>query len=293
MTRLFTRWLHSGLLHAGLLSGAGILLTACSPTSILNHTSGAEALRVAEDLAYGEDPRQRLDIYRGETASCRIVYVYGGSWQEGDKSSYGFVGAQLARQGYEVVIPNYRLYPQVRYPAFVEDVALSLSYLQREYPSDKPLVLMGHSAGAMIASLISYDRKYLRDQGLAPDLIAANIALAGPHDYFLPSQKPEWVGIFGENPESQVEALAVNHVSSQSPPSLILHGLEDEIVTPESARSITAALEAHGVPVTLQLYEDVGHRRLVAALGYPLHFLAPTLADIKAFLASRGCSAGS
>lgn len=277
-------------LKASLLGATSLVLTACSPTQILSQTSGADNYLAVADLAYGPLARQKLDIYRGETTKCRVLFVYGGGWQEGDKHQYGFVGAQLAKLGYEVVIPDYRLYPQVQHPSFIEDIALSIQYLEDHQPTSLPLVMMGHSAGAMIASMVSYQPKYLQQQGVRTDVIAANVAIAGPHDYFLPTDKPEWVNIFGADPSQQVDGLTVNHLSHKAPLSLILHGQNDKIVTPKSAISLHQKLTALGVQNELKLYDNAGHRRIIAAMAYPLHFLAPTLDDIDQFLSEQVCN---
>lgn len=272
-----------------LLSSLSLLLTACSPANILSYTSGAADYRIETDVAYGEDDRHKLDIYQGKNSQCRIVFVYGGGWTEGEKEEYGFVGAALAKRGYEVVIPNYRLYPEVRHPVFVEDIALSLKFLNDQRPSELPLVIMGHSAGAMIGSMVSYDPSYLEAHNLNTDIIDANIAISGPHDYFLPTNNPKWTAIFGEDPTQQIDGLVVNHIQPGAPKSLIMHGTDDTVVTVKSATSITEKLRAVNTPVELKLYEDIGHVKIIAALGSPLRFLAPTLDDIDHYLSTEVC----
>lgn len=263
------------------------VLTGCSGTAFLNTVNRAGHYQTAKDVAYGPLARQRLDVYqpRESANACVIVFVYGGSWDSGTKQQYGFVAAALAKRGYTVVVPDYRLYPEVRYPEFVADVAKAVaSKPVQELIEGKSLVMMGHSAGAMIAGLISYDPSYLQAVGVNPDSIAAYITLAGPHDYFLPTQKPRWVNIFGDDQARQVDALTVNHVAAKNPPTLILQGSDDKIVTPKSALSLEQKLKTAGVPVTRKTYPGVTHIKLLAAMGRPLGFLAPTLDDVDAFL---------
>lgn len=264
---------------------------ACSPTSILNTFSGAASMRTAQDVPYAQQQRQKLDRYSANQSKCRIMFVYGGNWREGSKDDYGFVGAQLAKRGYDVSIPDYRLYPQVSFPGFVEDIAAALAFELGHADSEKQkIVMMGHSAGALIAALISLDPKFLKAHGEDIGRISALISLAGPHDFFLPTDNPKWTAVFGDDKDDQKNALPVNHVSAVAPPSLILHGADDDIVTPKSARSMHSALEAADVPSTLKIYPKVGHKRLVAAIGSPLHFLAPTLDDIDHFLQASVCT---
>lgn len=269
-------------------------MSGCSPTQVLNFTANADRYRVSVDVPYGESPRQVMDVYRDPDLAgmnhCRIVFTYGGSWESGSKSDYGFVGAALAKLGYTVFIPDYRLYPEVRYPAFVNDLALALTHPQIATGyGEAPLVLMGHSAGAMLAGLVSFDHRYLQRHQLPVDLIDAYVAISGPHDYFLPTDNPQWTAIFGEDPDAQIDALTVNHVTEKAPPTLILHGLKDDVVTPKSAQSLARELQRVNVAQTLKLYERTGHRRILAALAPPLGFLAPTLHDIDAFLRDTVC----
>ncbi len=273
-----------------MLAGSLGLLSGCSGTDFLNTVNRAGHYQTAKDVAYGPLERQRLDIYRPQASAnaCVIVFVYGGSWDSGAKEQYGFVAAALARHGYTVVVPDYRLYPEVKHPEFVADVAKAVaSEPVQTLLEGNSLVMMGHSAGAMIAGLISYDAKYLQAEGLSPDIIAAYVALAGPHDYFLPTQKSRWTNIFGDDETKQVDALTVNHVTPKNPPTLILHGADDETVTPRSAVSLEQKLTAAGVPVTRKTYPGVTHVKLLAAMGRPLGFLAPTLDDVDEFLRRR------
>ncbi|WP_049722923.1 alpha/beta hydrolase [Gilvimarinus polysaccharolyticus] len=274
------------------------VLSGCSGTGVLNALNRADHYQTAKGIAYGPHERQRLDIYRPRESAnaCVIVFVYGGSWDSGAKQQYGFVAAALARRGYTVVVPDYRLYPEVTHPTFVADVAKAVaSEPVQQLIADKTLVMMGHSAGAMIAGLISYDVKYLQAVGLNPDIIAAYVSLAGPHDYFLPTQNPRWANIFGDDEAEQVAALTVNHIRATNPPTLILHGASDETVTPKSAVSLEQKLKTAGVSVTRKTYPEVTHVKILAAMGRPLGFLAPTLDDVDEFLQMRcnGASVGS
>lgn len=274
------------------MTGLLACLTGCSPLDALNLASGSANYRVAEDVAYGELPRQTLDLYAPAEANpdgCRIVFVYGGNWRQGDKRDYGFVGAAFAKRGHEVVVPDYRLYPDVTFPEFVHDIALSLRWYQ-QYNDKRPLILMGHSAGGLIAALLSYDASYLEALGETPKHITALITLAGPHDYFLPTDDPRWTAIFGENAERQVRALPVRHVTSEAPKTLILHGADDDLVTPRSAQSLADTLAKHGVSHQMRIYPDTGHRKLVASLAKPLQFLAPTFDDVVSFVEQDICN---
>ncbi|BCD98228.1 alpha/beta hydrolase [Marinagarivorans cellulosilyticus] len=278
---------HFPQIKAFFISISSLCLAACSPTTLLNKLNSAEKFKTDNNIAYGPHARQALDIYSppDNNNGCVIVFAYGGSWDSGDKNMYGFVGAALGRKGHTVVIPNYRLYPEVKFPTFVEDFALSIAQPKvQQLIQQKPLILMGHSAGAMLAGLVSFDTTYLEAAGLNKEKVAGYISLSGPHDFFLPSQKPRWLDMFGEKPEQQIQALTVNHIHPDNPPTLLLHGEDDTIVVPESATVLQQKLQSAGVPATAHIYTNVSHKDIIVATSRGLNFLAPTLRDIEQFL---------
>ena len=109
-----------------LLSG---LTVSCSPLRIIDLVSPRDGYQVYGDLAYGAADRQRLDVYVPDQAAAPlpiVVFFYGGRWQRGDKREYRFVAQALAERGVLVVVPDYRLYPDVVFPAFIEDGARAI-----------------------------------------------------------------------------------------------------------------------------------------------------------------------
>lgn len=274
-----------------------VLLGGCSASTLLSKLSGADSYISKRDIPYGRHPKQKMDIYlptastpRASNMRCQIMFVYGGSWQSGSKANYGFVGAALAKAGYKVVVPDYRKYPDVVFPDFIHDLAAVLDHptLAKHNDSQKTVVI-GHSAGALNVALLAYDPHYLKAVGLHPSVIDVVISISGPHDFFLPSEKEKWQAIFGGKAVEQIQALSVNHVSRESPTTLILHGEMDDVVTPRSANSLADKLSAHHVKHSLKIYPGVGHRRIVAAMSPLLSFLAPTIKDIIKFLKNNEC----
>ena len=87
-----------------------------------------------------------------------IVFFYGGSWQTGARSEYGFVAARLARRGFVVAVPDYRLFPEAVFPAFLEDAASAVAWMFRHASefggNSAELFLIGHSAGAYNAVML-------------------------------------------------------------------------------------------------------------------------------------------
>ncbi|MBA4094480.1 MAG: esterase, partial [Candidatus Accumulibacter sp.] len=131
------------------------LLSACSPLALVNAVSPAGAVQASTAIRYGADPRNMLDVYRPAAHAGKapvIVFFYGGNWVSGERADYAFVGRALAARGFVVVIPDYRLYPQVRYPEFLVDGAAALAWAAREVArhggDPDRIFVMGHSAGA-------------------------------------------------------------------------------------------------------------------------------------------------
>lgn len=276
----------------GLLLSAA--LAACSPLAVVNAVSPNGAVQAASGIAYGAGERRRLDIYRPKTASANapvIVFFYGGNWVSGDRKDYAFVGQALAARGFVVVVPDYRLYPQVGYPEFLNDAAQAVAWTERaigQYGGDpRKLYLMGHSAGAYNAAMLALDDRWLGRQGLRPDGLRGWIGLAGPYD-FLPVQNPTTRPVF-HYPDTPADSQPVRHVSAAAPPALLIAANKDSLVDPaRNTGGLAARLQAAGVPVRTAYYDGVSHATLVASLSTTLRGLAPTLDAVEAFVRSDG-----
>jgi acetyl esterase/lipase len=270
---------------------AALLLGGCSPASIVNLFVPTSGVEITHSVAYGDGPRRTLDIYRptGAAAAPVIVFFYGGSWQSGSKELYAFLGVALARRGYLTVVPDYRIYPEVRYPDFLRDGAQAVRWAKdnaaRFGGEPKELFVMGHSAGAHIASMLALDRRWLGEAGLASELdIAGLIGVSGPYD-FLPLRDATLKTIFGG--ANQPDTQPITHVVSGAPPSLLLTGTSDSVVDPGNATRLAARLHASGDEASVVIYPHIGHITIMAAVAWPLRFLAPTLRDVTAFVAAQ------
>ena len=218
-----------------------------------------------------------------------IVFFYGGSWKAGNKKMYPFVAATLARHGAVVVVPDYRLYPQVRFPAFLADcadaTAWTFAHLGQIGGDPDRVFLMGHSAGAYNAIMLALDPHYLAAAGTSRNLLAGAIGLAGPYD-FKPLQEPDVSAVFGairNDPSGQVISFADAH----APPLLLLAGTADMQVKPRNTTALAARLRQAGRQVEERLYPGVGHIGLVIALAPLFQGKAPVLADVDAFVAGH------
>ncbi|HME37464.1 MAG TPA: alpha/beta hydrolase [Steroidobacteraceae bacterium] len=250
--------------------------------------------RRRRNVVYGDDPQHRLDVYVPDKVSTEprplVVFWHGGRWRYGDKADYRFVGAALAELGYVAVLPNYRHYPDVKMAGFMDDAARAGQWAAAhagDFGADaNRLYLMGHSAGAHLAALVTLDRRYFaRVEHPAPS-IAGVIGLSGPYD-FLPLLETDVQDMFGP-PPNYPASQPINFVRPGAPPMLLVHGLKDDTVRPKNSRNLAAALEAVGVPVTLRLYPNLAHADTAAALSLPARGRAPILVDIAAFVDAVG-----
>ncbi len=270
---------------------AAISLAGCSPADLLNATIPRADLTVTHNVAYGPEPRERLDVYRPNTTTSlpTIIFFYGGSWNAGSKSTYPFVAATLARRGNVVVVPDYRLYPQVRFPTFLQDCARAVAWTQQhlaELHGDPHRVfVMGHSAGAYNAIMLALDPHYLDDAGTSRDALAGAIGLAGPYD-FLPITGPEVRAVFApvqDGPASQPITYADGH----APPLLLLAGSADDTVRPRNTLALADRVRAQGGSVEDKIYPGVGHIGLILAIAPLFQGKAPVVADVEAFVATH------
>jgi acetyl esterase/lipase len=272
-----------------------LVLAGCSGAQFINAVTPASGYQVAHDQAYGSHGL-KLDVYAPDGArdAPLLVFFYGGSWQADkspDKASYKFVGQALTELGYVVVIPDYRLYPQVKYPDFLADCAEAVAWAHAHgagYGADpRKLVLMGHSAGAYNAAMLALDPDYLAAAGADRAWVRGMVGLAGPYD-FLPITDPVLQTIFGP-PEQWPRTQPINYVGNhgdgrQAPPLLLLHGADDDTVYVKNTNNLAARLNTDGGRVEKVVYPQMGHVRIVALLSTWLPGHAELIGHIRGFV---------
>jgi acetyl esterase/lipase len=222
-----------------------------------------------------------------------IVFFYGGSWNSGSKKIYPFVAATLARRGNVVVVPDYRLYPEVQFPAFLQDCARAVAWTSAHMAQiggdPEKLFLMGHSAGAYNVAMLGLDPKFLEEAGTSRNRLAGVIGLAGPYD-FLPMVDPEVKAVFAtadDGPTTQ----PVNYVDGHAPPMLLLAGSDDTTVKPRNTVSLAEHIRARGGSVEDKIYPGVAHIGLVIAIAPVFQGKAPVLDDVEAFVKAHALAA--
>ena len=281
-----------GLFAPGLGAVVASLAAACSPLGLLNAVGPRDGgvRRVARDLEYGSNPRQRFDIYAPGAASAAsplpvLVFFYGGGWDSGSKDVYGWAAQALAARGFVVAVADYRLVPEVLFPVFIEDAAAAtarVAEVAAEYGGDpNRLGVIGHSAGAHLAMMITLDRRYMAAVG-KPDLIKAAAGLAGPYD-FLPFDVPASVNAFGQAPDPE-QTQPLYFARADAPPLWLGHGTTDTVVHDEDTVLLEARTRELGGRCEAKLYPGLRHEDLIATFSPLFRKKAPVLADVTAFL---------
>ena len=292
-----SRRLLRGAAGAALLAWSGSAIAGAG-LGLLNAVATLRGHQGPSGVAYGTLDRQRFDVYvPGNSLSEAdkaggaplVIFIYGGSWNMGRRQDYRFAGEALAAQGFTVMVVDYRLYPDVRYPDFLQDCALAVGYgleHARELGADpRRVFLYGHSAGAYNVAMLALDPRWLRAAGHSPDELAGWVGLAGPYD-FLPIVDENVKPVFGW-PRTSTDTQPISHVDDLARPLPVFLGaaLHDQVVVADK-NSIPLAdrMKARGTAVTLKTYAHVNHATLVGALSWPLTAFAPVLDDTAQFI---------
>ena len=283
---------HLTRLLTALITMSIFLLSGCSATGALNAVTPSSSYTLTADVAYGPQARQRLDVYTPTAVPPKtgwpvVVFFYGGSWNTGARTQYQFVGEAMAARGVMTLVADYRLYPEVRYPDFLNDCAQALAYgldqAARLGGDPKRVFVMGHSAGGYNAAMLALDARWLKSAGHAPTELAGWIGLAGPYDFY-PITNPDAKPVFFD-PNYPPNSQPIAFTSSAAPRSFLAAAVDDKVVNPQrNTLQLAEKLKAAGVPVTVKLYPHASHSTLIGAFAWPLRWIAPVLDDVQAFI---------
>jgi len=265
--------------------------SATASLKVVNTLAWVPGDRLVTDLSYGPHPENQLDIYlpaQSEQADAPvIVFFYGGCWGaclKFYKADYRFVGESLSKAGYTVVIPDYRAYPNVKFPAIMTDAAAAVEWVSEniaQYGGDpKQLFLSGHSAGAQMTALLTLNEDYLRPATHRD--INGFIGLAGPYD-FLPFDQAYQPILFGPE-ENYPLSQPINYVDGTEPPLLLLYGNGDRVVFPHNIENLSAKVAEQGGEVEVHRYDGIDHAGLVGSLSIPMRNRQPAYGHILQFL---------
>jgi acetyl esterase/lipase len=275
-----------------------ILLGGCSALQVVNSVSKIYTAEVKENIEFGTHPKLKYDLYLPSDPNEEfsntpvVVFFYGGSWNRGDKSEYEFVGRRLASMGYITAVPNYRLYPEVQYPDFLEDGAQSIAHLSKELakPEYKKLnpatqyVLMGHSAGAYNAAMLALDPRWLNAAGVEHQTsVQGLIGLAGAYNIY-PIKDTDVQPVFN-HPNYPPKSQPIDYADKNNVPSLLLAPQTDTLVSIErNTIALHKVLKAAGNPSTVESIEGTDHITLIGTLSPLLFFKGSTAKPIDDFM---------
>jgi acetyl esterase/lipase len=267
-------------------------LSLMDPFNIPGTMDGG-VVRLGQDIAYAEGERGKLDVYAPENGLEKkapvLVFLYGGAWKQGVKEDYVFIGHAFAARGFVTVIPDYRLVPEVQYPAFLDDNAEAIKWVEtniERYGGDPDRIyVLGHSAGAYNAVMLGMDPAYLRDAGVTKPLRGV-AALSGPFAVY-PFEVKELQDAFGNTDNPQM-TQPINLPVEQSVPLFLGHGDIDLIVSVDNTRRMEKKFHDEGNSIDVKIYEGLGHMEAVMALSNVWRWRSTLRDDIVAFFERNG-----
>ena len=269
------------------------LVGGCTRFDLLNATVPSGDYTLHPAIPYGSQPRQTLDVcipLAPRRAPDVVVFFYGGDWQDGSKEGYRFVAEALTSRGFIAIMPDYRLYPQVTFPAFVQDGAMAVKWAHdhaSDYGGDPSCVfLMGHSAGAHIAAMLTLNGKYLQAVGLDRSAIKGTVGLSGPYDFVPPPDDRAAFNMSRTDTHPDPNIEPIHFVDGKEPPMLLVTGLKDTTVDPGNTFRLAARIADAGGRVKVITYPGCGHVGVVLSLAWSFQFLEPTLNDVTAYFHS-------
>ena len=214
-----------------------------------------------------------------------VVFVYGGSWENGSKEEYAFVGQSLAKAGYVTAVINYRKAPEHVYPDYVEDTAQAIAWsyknATRFYADPKRLAVVGHSAGAFNAVAAIANEDFLKPYGVKPKDIAAVIGIAGPYSYDFRKFSSATAFAADATPD---EVMPDRQIKGAQPPYLLLTAEKDTVVYESNTIKMTQALKAAGVNVETGEISGASHATSIGAMAPPLRWVNDVRAQVLSYL---------
>ncbi|HEY1057547.1 MAG TPA: alpha/beta hydrolase [Limnobacter sp.] len=280
------------------------ILSGCSALQLVNSVSRIYTADTRENIPFDSNPALKFDLYLPAkvadttTPTPVVVFFYGGSWNRGHKSDYEFVGRRLASMGYIAAVPNYRLYPEVSYPDFLVDNAKSVLAVVKElqkseyapYNPDSKVVLMGHSAGAYNAAMLSYDERWLEQVGLCiSNTVKGFVGLAGAYNLY-PINDVEVRPVF-HHPNYPKQSQPIDFAQNAQVPSLILAPESDNLVSIEiNSLALHKLLDRAGAPNRFVQVKGTDHISLIGTFSPVLFFKGSTTQPIAQFIEALASS---
>jgi len=262
----------------------GLALGACAPVSILNGITPSSTFDRTKNVSFGDGKRDKLDIYRAEKpkeGAPVLVFVHGGSWDSGSKDIYKFLAEGFTKSGYDIVLPNYRMYPDAKFPDFLEDNARAVAYTAEVF-GDRKIVLLGHSAGAYNVLMLGLRDEFLSGAGVDRcKAISGVVSLAAPVGV-APLTGARLIEIFPDR--FTADDAVINNVTGPSPAVFLGHGEEDSTVHPINATKLAEKITTRAGIAQAKIYPKQSHTGVVKVLSRHFDDDASLKADIVNFI---------
>jgi arylformamidase len=262
-----------------------------------------DKIRITRDIPYiknSTEPRNFLDIYHPKDGKNLpvLVFIHGGGWKHGDKSTYQKLGKDYAEKNFVTVIINYRLSPGSKHPAHVQDCAAAVAWVFKnigEYGGNpRRIIIMGHSAGAHLAALLTLDSKYLGKYIIGTRRLAGVICISGVYDIKADGEKENFPGYqfplekmyndaFGSDREAWQQASPINYSKGEIPPLLILYGKREAPYMKKQSANFYASLKEKSAPVEIVEIPYANHISIISDAGKSDH---RTFRAVKKFIES-------
>ena len=259
-------------------------LAACAPVSVLNGITPSSTFDRTKNVSFGDGERDKLDIYRSEQpkeSAPVLMFVHGGSWDSGSKDIYKFLAEGFTKSGYDVVVPNYRLYPNASFPNFLEDNAKAVAFAEETFP-DRKIVLMGHSAGGYNVLMLALRDEYLSGAGVNRcETISGVVGLAAPTG-IVPLKSERLIEIFPDRFTGDDAVL--NNVTGPAPAMFLGHGESDTTVYPKNSTALAEKVTARGGVAQAEIYPGQSHTDVVKVLSRHFDGDSTLKADIVSFI---------
>lgn len=249
------------------------------------------------EIAYGSDPRQKLDLMApsGTGKAPILFYVHGGGWSIGDKVAGSKTKGPWANgQGWAYASANYRLVPQATVEQQAADLANALSWLranavERGLDPDR-IVLMGHSAGAHLVALLGTDTHYLKEAGVPLSAVKGVVLLDGA-GYDVPTQssaevnivKPMYEAAFSNDPKRQAALSPTRHAGAPNVANWLILPIQSRADSQAQSRGLADALRRAGASAVVAVVPGESHGSLNKGLGEKGDFAT---GEVERFLAS-------
>ena len=267
-----------------------LALVGCSP-ALLNPFTPSTGYTLTRNIAYGAEARHKLDIYVPDglkQPAPVLIFFHGGSWQTGDKDGYRWIGQTFASRGIVTAIADYGLYPAVAYPVFLNDGAAAVAFVHANianYGGDAGRIfVMGHSAGAYNALMITANPEYLRAAHADAGWIHGAIGISGPYD-FLPLTDPALIALFGG--KDRPDTMPITYVDGKRPPVLLATGTADDTVSPGNTKRMAAKWRANGNEAQEIYYPGVGHIGIILSFAPGFRDKTTLADDVTKFIAAH------